>query len=439
MILEKPKNINYCATIAEASNIIELDNCDNVVGVLVLGSHVICSKNTIRGAMGVFFPIECKLSDAFLSSNNLYRHKEKNSDNTKVGYFEDNGRLRAVKFRGHKSEGLFMPMSCLDFTGVKDLNIGDEFDTINDINICQKYQTKKRGGNLGSNKRDNKIKRVSRMVDGQFKLHIDTAQLKKNMKNVGFNDIVSITAKLHGTSAVFGNVLVKRKLSLLEKIARLFGIQVKEQEYDLVYSSRNVVKNEHFNDKANDGYYKTNLWAEWADRLKELIPKGITLYGEIVGYTSDGSMIQKGYHYGCSEEHSEFYVYRITQTNADGLVTELNRKEIDEFCTRTGIQATPLLYFGYTRGIYPELNTIDEEGNELDWHTDLITKMEIDEGFLMNDMKCKYNNNEVPSEGCVLRIEKLYNPVPYKLKNYAFYERETKLLDKGESDMEEEN
>ena len=46
--------------------------------------------------------------------------------------------------------------------------------------------------------------------------------------------------------------------------------------------------------------------------------------------------------------------------------------------------------------------------------------------------------NEVPEEGCVVRIEGL-DFEAYKAKSEAFYARETKLLDKGESNIEDEN
>ena len=55
----------------------------------------------------------------------------------------------------------------------------------------------------------------------------------------------------------------------------------------------------------------------------------------------------------------------------------------------------------------------------------------------MDDMLCHMNNNEVPSEGIVIRLERMYDPTPYKLKNYAFLEHETKMLDAGEEDIEE--
>ena len=47
-------------------------------------------------------------------------------------------------------------------------------------------------------------------------------------------------------------------------------------------------------------------------------------------------------------------------------------------------------------------------------------------------------NNTVPEEGCVVRIEGLEFEA-YKQKSNRFYERETKNLDLGEINIEDEN
>ena len=44
----------------------------------------------------------------------------------------------------------------------------------------------------------------------------------------------------------------------------------------------------------------------------------------------------------------------------------------------------------------------------------------------------------VPEEGCVIRVEQ-ENFEAYKQKSNRFYELETKQLDKGESNIEDEN
>jgi len=141
MKLKKPVNQNYCATVIEIKNIIELDDCDNVVHTNIMGNLVITSKDTNIGDIGLYFPVETQLSDVYCSVNNLYRHSEKNSDPDKKGYMEDNRRIRCVKFRGHESQGLFMPIESIsEFLDEGDkLVLGNEFDELNGYSICNKY------------------------------------------------------------------------------------------------------------------------------------------------------------------------------------------------------------------------------------------------------------------------------------------------------------
>jgi hypothetical protein len=74
---------------------------------------LLCFKKYKRRRYGIYFPVECKLSDEFLKNNNLYRHNEKNINIEKKGYFEDNGRIKAAKFRGHISNGFFIELESL--------------------------------------------------------------------------------------------------------------------------------------------------------------------------------------------------------------------------------------------------------------------------------------------------------------------------------------
>jgi hypothetical protein len=60
------------------------------------------------------------------------------------------------------------------------------------------------------------------------------------------------------------------------------------------------------------------------------------------------------------------------------------------------------------------------------------------EGLYVNDGKCPFNGNKIPAEGVVVRIDRVHDCESFKLKNFAFLERETKQLDKGVLDMETE-
>lgn len=88
MKIDKPINSNYAATVFAIKNIIPLDNCDNVVATTIFGFQAIVSKNTKIGDIGIAFSAETQLSDEYCYENNLYRHNDKNRDESQKGYIE---------------------------------------------------------------------------------------------------------------------------------------------------------------------------------------------------------------------------------------------------------------------------------------------------------------------------------------------------------------
>ena len=221
--MKKVKNKNYAAVVVEINTIVPLDNCDNVQAAIIMGNQVIVSKDVKIGDIGLYFPLECALSKEYLSANNLYSKPEFNVNTTKKGYFGENGRIRCVKFRGHKSEGLFMPLNSLDFIfsySNGDLNLNDCFDELYGIPICSKYvvKTSRTPGQPGSKKSKSTKKYESKLVENQFRFHQDTSMLYRNLHRIEPNSLISITYKLHGTSGISSYVLCKRKLNWIEKL-----------------------------------------------------------------------------------------------------------------------------------------------------------------------------------------------------------------------------
>ena len=225
-------------------------------------------------------------------------------------------------------------------------NIGKEFDTVNGHKICQKYFVPVKQSN---NVKQGKRPKLSRLVEGQVHLHTSTENLRKNIHKINPDDTISITYKEHGTSGWKANVLTKRKLTWFDKVLLKLGINIQTIEYSYVYGSRRVVKNSDFEDLKNKNhFYNYDIWKDVSDRLPD-IPKGFTLYYEIVGYTKDGGYIQPKYDYGCKVGENKVSVYRITHTTPDGLVTELSYPEIAEFCERVGLTPSHLFYYGTVR------------------------------------------------------------------------------------------
>ena len=215
MKLDKPKNSNYCAVVTKIKNLIPLDNCDNVQATTIHGFQAIIGKDVKVGDIGIVFPAETQLSDEFCRENNLYRHGDKNKDESKMGYIEDNRRVKAVKFRGHPSSCLFMPLESLKWTGVKidKLKEKDEFDVLNGKEICKKYVVKVRQPRTNKQRQHKRFERVEPKFMPE---HFDSDNYFKWEDSIDPEIEVIVTQKLHGTSIRIGNTVVKRKLNALE-------------------------------------------------------------------------------------------------------------------------------------------------------------------------------------------------------------------------------
>jgi RNA ligase-like protein len=436
MNLNEPHNKNYCATIVELNNFVELANCDNVKAAIIFGNSVIVGKDVEPGTLGVFFPVETQLNAKFLGANNLFRKFEfGNIDLDSKGFFEQHGRIKAMKFRGHKSEGFWLPLQALNNWSGVDINqfqAGMEFDAIDGVELCQKYIPKTNRVPGIPQVKGKQPKLEDKIVPGQFRLHYDTAQLGRNIHKLNPSDIISISDKWHGTSAVFANILVNRNLNWYEKLLRKLGVKIEDTEYGITWSSRQVIKGVNGKTKStNFHFYGTDVWGSVAAKIQDCIPKGFTIYGEIVGYTETNSMIQKGYHYGCEVGTNKFMVYRVTSTNADGQPLELAWGQMKEFCNKFGLTHVPELYYGTADNLCAKLPDESDEA----WQTAFVRRLER---TFVYDQMCPHNNNEVPAEGIVLRIDHLNESEAYKMKNFKFRERETKQLDSGEIDLETE-
>jgi hypothetical protein len=437
MKLSIQDSANYCAVIVTLKSFINLEGCDNIQGTQLLGNHVIVGKDAQIGDIGIFFPVECKIGEAFLSLNNLYdkSNVDMNVNKAKFGFFSKKGRVRAVRLRGFRSEGFFIPLKSLNnLFGDLDLNEfkeGDSFDTIDEIQICQKYRISTRNAGSGSKNEKKSKTYISRIIDTQFRFHTDTSMLGKNLNKIHLDDSIQISYKVHGTSFIASRILCNRELTWFDKLLKKFGVNIETTYYDNIYSSRKVIKNEDLT-KFKTGYYSEDIWGIVNKEIEHLIPNGVTLYGEIVGFLSDNKQIQKDYDYGCKPGEHDIYIYRITYTNVDGKVFEFSAKQVQQWCLAAGIKAVPELFYGtveqYIDKNWTKMSKAPEDCGEL--FLEIISKE-----FLEGD--CYICKNKVPAEGVVIRLEKL-DIECYKAKSFAFYERETKALDKEEVDIEEE-
>lgn len=487
LINEKIENYspNYLATICKLGGMEKIEGSNHLMKTVVNGFTMVVSDDMHEGDIVVYLPVETGISEKYLSANNLYciGEYERNANSVEVhnllaaaikeaeqgeteeakalnekaksmvGFFDKKGRVRIIKLRGVYSEGFIAGVSSLEKykpeligTDWESL-IGTRFNCIDDDVFCWKYipvvNTREAPTNRSQRrfgKRMKKIERFDKLIPGQFLLHYSTAILNDNINQLSPNDSVSITVKEHGTSVVLSNILCNRKLTIWEKIKKFLGVKVQTVEYDNIYSSRSVIKNRYINPNAQS-FYDVDIWGCVDRDFSPFIEKGMTIYGEIVGYLEHSNkMIQKNYDYGCKPGQWKFMPYRITQTDDFGNKIEWDIDAVDKW-TKDLITAHPnladktmfltILYYGRLGDLYPDIKE-DEH-----WHENLLARMKNDKKhFLMetNEPLCK---NKVPREGIVIRVIGDKMSRAWKLKCQAFYNKEAKDHDLDIVDIED--
>lgn len=417
MSLEVKGNANYAATVVRVKHIIPLENCDNVVAVPVFGYQAIVGKDTQVGDLLVVFPAETQLSDAFVSVNNLYRHSEKNADPAQKGYLEDNRRVRAMKFRGHRSDALALSvLSLYPFSPQEGFSEGDTFDHINGVEICRKYVVKTAGGPTAAK---SAAEKAFKRVDKKFlPEHFDTENYFRNADRIGPEEYIYVTQKLHGTSIRLGNTIVKRELKWYERLAQRLGVRVAQTEFDTVFGSRKVIKDAH-NPNQNH-YYDTDLWSTEGAKYADLIPQNVVVYGELIGWTRDGAPIQSGYTYNVPNGEAHLYVYRVAVVTADGHLYDLSWPAVREFCKERGLKHVPDVWEGW-HGDFDAPYYLDANLRHMLGSDDLVP--------LAPDSPC--------DEGVCIRVERLA-PLLYKAKSPIFLGHETATIDAEVRDIEAE-
>lgn len=486
-VLDKDANPNYLATICRIGEIFPIEGADKLVKTVVNGYDIVIGKDYKEGDIVVYFPVETAINEMYLSKNNLFERSEfernANADSVKeyllelekadengdtkateelsakiksmCGFFAKNGRVRILKLRGQYSQGFIAGVDSLinyDET-LKDTNwdalVGTQFSHIDDKEFCKKYVPPikghvNNGGGGGQSiwkKRMKRLKKFNRLVDGQFTFHYDTKMLAEHINEMSPDDIVAITVKVHGTSIIVSNILVNRKLSTWEKIKKFFGCKVPLTEYGNVYSSRGVIKNQYINQGVTAGYYNTDIYGCVNRDFSPFIPKGMTVYGEVVGYLEGStSMIQKQHDYGCKIGEWKLMPYRITETDELGNKTEWEIKDVDAW-THKLVEDHPeiadkvlflnFVYYGRFGDMYPD---VPEDEN---WNKNVLARMKADKDLILMELDEPMCKNKVPREGIVVRIVNDKFSRAWKLKSLRHYGKEAEAHDKGEVDIEE--
>lgn len=358
----------YEAIITPLINLRQHPNADRLLLANAAGYQVVVGKDTQEGILGAFFPCDGQLSHAFCSVNNLYRHADLNfNPKAKTGFFDDNRRVRAQKFRGEISEGFWIELNKLAFTG-QDLSTLKEntlFTKLNEVLICSKYYTKATMQAMVGKKKTRRSKKGFNPDSiPSFAEHWDTKQLRMMISHIPEDAILYLSAKCHGTSGRTGHLVQEKNLNWFQRfwnksIGKL-GLAFKDHKWIIVSGTRRVVLDPFKTDQR--GYYSgTTFRSQVHQKFVALkTPRNITWYYEIVGFDDNKKPIMPPhpiedpnlkkiygdtmiYRYGCLPGQHKVLVYRITIATDEGRIFDLPVQQIKQLCKYYGLETVPYL------------------------------------------------------------------------------------------------
>ena len=449
----------YYGFVTELKNVRPHSNADRLQLGDCFGNTVCVNLDYYEGQVGVYFPTDGQLSVEFATQNNLLRLKDENGNNI-GGYMDpDKRNVKAIKLRGEKSDGLFLPLSCLDYCypDVKGgaemmLNVGDRIDVCNGHDICKKYIP--RGKRNNPNREGNRTRKHRVETAPLFAEHVDTDQLAYNLADFKSGENLEVTLKMHGTSQRTGYLPTFQgfKRTLWDRLLRREGTPVYDWGY--VSGTRRTVLEDY-----EGGYYGSNEFRQAHSKCFEgKLWKGETVYYEVVGFTTNGTPIMgvcnnkklndkdfvkrygetTTFSYGCNPDgchgtellkmiipndeneetkiirgpQSDIYVYRMTMTNEDGDVVEYTPDFMRYRCEQMGVKTVPVFW----RGEVPEIDN-DEA---------LPDDMKFTVGEWVKELAEHYYEGPDPigrthiREGVVVRILNRPKFTAYKHKNFEF-------------------
>ena len=253
-----------------------------------------------------------------------------------------------------------------------------------------------------------------------FRKHVDTENIKKSIGEIPAGALLHLTEKIHGTSS--RSALVLETIPVTTNKVKAFLLKLLKQplekkEWQVLVGSRNVLLG-HIDDsrfESSEGFrYKA---------AKDIpYRKGEVVYGELVGWSGPNKTImgkqdttklkdkdllkrfgpEMVYSYGAVPGECKLFVYRITQVNEDGYVTELSWFEVQRRAKELGLETVPhiasYMYYGNAEAL---LETLEGMVNKMPYPTSLLDSKHI-------------------SEGVVIRAESEHGTSWFKFKGHTF-------------------
>lgn len=455
----------HCGYCVEVKDLRPHTNADRLQIATFFGNDTCVGLDVVKGEIGIYFPSDLQLSEEFCVANHLCRKKPDGTPDT--GYLDPEKRnIKPIKLRGERSDGIFMSISCLEYTGVNfdDINTGDTITVVNGHEICKKYIPRGRTRSNSAKGKGNETRKKHAPVAPLFTEHADTEQLAYNLGAFKPGDEIEITLKMHGTSqrTAYLPVLKGYKRTIWDKMFGREGTPIYDWGY--VSGTRRTVLNDW-----DGGFYGSNAFRkQHHDKFVGKLLKGEEIYFEVVGFTDNGTSIMgKGnnkkldkdfvkrygeetvFSYGCSPNglgepveywdeaktrpaiypkvpQSDLYVYRMTMTNEDGDIVEYSPNFMRYRCEQMGVKCVP----EFVHEFIPDQEWLDS--------------MALTAGEYVMGVAEQYYDGPDPidkthvREGVVVRIINRPKFCAYKHKNYSFRMLEGLIKESAEApDMEE--
>ena len=415
---------NHCGYVVEVTKLRPHENANKLQIAEFFGNSTVVDLKVKVGDIGIYFPTDLQLSVEFAEVNNLVRKKD-DAGNQVGGFLDpDKRNIKAIRLRGEKSDGMYLPISCLEtFGDISTLRPGDLINTFNGHEICRKY-IPKRKNREGYPTEGNKTRKKKVAIAPLFAEHADTEQLAYNLGAFKPLDEVEITLKLHGTSqrTAYLPTLKGYKRTLWDKLRGKEGKPIYDWGY--VSGTRRVVLEDY-----DGGFYGSNSFRERHSKFFEgKLNKGEEVFYEVVGYTDTGAPIMSecnnkkvqdkefSKQYGDTTVFnyqmvvgSDIYIYRMTMTNEDGFVVEYSPDFMRYRCEQMGVKCVPVMW----RGRIPE-------------HPGSATDPTISAGEWIKNVAERFYDGPDPigkthiREGVVVRITNKPKFCAYKHKNHTF-------------------
>lgn len=373
--------------------------------------------DTPEDSLVVIFTPDGQLSPEYAEANNCVEKRDPVTGIRSGGFFGKNRKVRTLSLMQGKikSAGYIAPLESLAFTGydLSLLKAGDIVDTLNGFRVANKFVVPHKGKGTGP---------AARIQMRGIPEHPDTKQLMRYIEDLPKGALLTLTLKLHGTSARIANAYqpipddLTTELVLRFAESHLPGLHFYIN--DEVAGTRRVILSE----TTGDGFYGTHgPWLSVKKYLEGKLLPGECLYGELVGYAGPGMPIQKTggvvFDYGLPDGHCKFYVYNIKMTHPNGWSFDLPWHTIKARVAELNLNYVPEM-----------VTTFIYNGDSAALET-LALGLVDGPDLLGNHIR----------EGLCVRAEYEGQVKFYKFKSQDFYGLEDKSKSDGETDIEEIN